>query len=184
MGPSQELTSEPSSLRAPCDWRMETRKKLQPPPLPVVGDGSAGNLHQRKAKGVADLWKVGAGLCEPQSLGKKVLPSPLGRAMPPVLRSHLTGPASSPTGPASSPTSPAFSPPAPTLLIGPNSPMGPASSPAVPTSPIGPASRPAGPASPTGPASRPMSPSSGLHASLNFFPIISADSSCERSVYK
>ncbi|XP_055002253.1 FH1/FH2 domain-containing protein 1 [Sorex araneus] len=93
-------------------------------------------------------------------------------------------PEPSPTGPASSPTGPASSPSTPTLLIGPASrpsgpasPTGTASSPAVPTSPRG-------PASPTGTASRPMSPPSNPHASMSFFPIISADSSCERSVYK
>lgn len=117
---------------------------------------------------------------------------------------------SGPTGPAS-PTGPTYSPPAPTLLIdptsrpaGPASPTGPtssssvstspmgsplrsasgqASSPGVPTSPVGPAS-PTSPSRSPVPGSRPLSPPCSLQTSLNFFPIISADSSCERSIYK
>ncbi|XP_008585547.1 PREDICTED: FH1/FH2 domain-containing protein 1 [Galeopterus variegatus] len=57
-----------------------------------------------------------------------------------------------------------------------------------PASPIGPTSSSTGPASLTGPASSPVGPASNLLASVNLFPAISvapsADSSCERSIYK
>ncbi|KAL2762280.1 FH1/FH2 domain-containing protein 1 isoform 2 [Daubentonia madagascariensis] len=56
-----------------------------------------------------------------------------------------------------------------------------------PASPVGPTSS-TGPALLTGPASGPVCPPSGLSASVNLFPTISvassADSSCERSIYK
>ncbi|XP_023379258.1 FH1/FH2 domain-containing protein 1 isoform X2 [Pteropus vampyrus] len=57
-----------------------------------------------------------------------------------------------------------------------------------PASPASPTSSPTGPALPTGPTSSPMGPAPGLRTSMNLFPTISAmpsaDSSCERSIYK
>ncbi|XP_062966359.1 FH1/FH2 domain-containing protein 1 isoform X2 [Cynocephalus volans] len=57
-----------------------------------------------------------------------------------------------------------------------------------PASPIGPTSSSTGPALLTGPASSPVGSASNLLASVNLFPAISvvpsADSSCERSIYK
>ncbi|XP_037671477.1 FH1/FH2 domain-containing protein 1 [Choloepus didactylus] len=61
-------------------------------------------------------------------------------------------------------------------------------SPAGPAPPVGPASSPAGPARMTGAASSPVGAASGLQASVSLFPGISvapsADSTCERSIYK
>ncbi|XP_058384001.1 FH1/FH2 domain-containing protein 1 isoform X2 [Diceros bicornis minor] len=71
---------------------------------------------------------------------------------------------------------------------GPASPTGPASSPTSPASPLAPTLSSTGPASPTGPASSLVGPASGLGTSVSLFPTISvapsADSSCERSIYK
>lgn len=57
-----------------------------------------------------------------------------------------------------------------------------------PASPASPTSSPTSPALPTGPTSSPMGPAPGLYTSKNLFPTISAtpsaDSSCERSIYK
>ncbi|XP_069312822.1 FH1/FH2 domain-containing protein 1 isoform X2 [Eulemur rufifrons] len=80
--------------------------------------------------------------------------------------------------------------PGPTPLMGPTSSIGPAPRPLL----TGPTSSPTGPTSSTGPdlltgpTSSPVCPPSGLSTSVNLFPTTSvassADSSCERSIYK